>query len=136
MNVVSTYKPQPRVPLHTEPMAALQQRYPDAVRWMVNNLDVLNGSREPVSANPMHVFDTEDGLRLICSLDQMPDGRIGTHVSVSFHEKNRDMRCASLDALLVWIGDTWRTIAQSTRELEFIGISDGGIPHFFVERGH
>lgn len=126
----------PRVPLRPESIEQLRARYPQAIAEMIQQLDVLAGAKPAPSGDPVHVFDTEDGLRLIISLEQTPKGRVGVHLSASFHNTLHTLeRCSTLDALVCWIGDSWRAIAGSTRIPEFLGMSEGGIPHFFVERG-
>lgn len=115
----------PRVPWSPEPLASLQARYPAAVTDLIDQQDVADERRPSPSGEAKHVFDTEDGLRLIINCERLLDGRVGIHISASLHHnppKKLDIR------------ETWRSIAQSTLEPKLIFISAGGIPHYFLER--
>jgi hypothetical protein len=121
-----------RVPWTPEPVPVLHRRYPAAVAELIDHLDVAQGRRPAPSGDPAHVFDTRRGLRLIISRDRLPDGRVGVHVSASWY---RTLTAnAKLESLHAEISASWRAISGSTRPLEFIGISGGAVPHFFVEQ--
>lgn len=127
----------PRVPWRPEPFDALRRRYPLAVAKVIPQLDVLAGAAPAPSGDPLHVFDTEIGLRLIVSLERLPGGRVGTHISASFHEPLRFLKKhPTLPQMFDAVLDSWRVIAESTRTPELLGVSVGGIAHFFVERGN
>lgn len=126
----------PRVPWNPEPLEVQVARYPQAVKRVVDQLSVLRGAVAAPSAFPEQVFDSVDGLRLIVSLERTPEGTVITHVSASFHTRPAQERTRTLEELLAWIGDRWRAIAGATDTLNFLGVSEGGIPHFFVERSH
>jgi len=101
---------------------------------LIDQRDVAAGRRTAPSGDPAHVFDTPHGLRLIISRDRWADGRIGVHVSASWHRPltkhtTRESQYAEISA-------SWRAISGSTLPLEFCGASEGGVPHFFVEQSH
>lgn len=126
-----------RVPLKPEPLAALRARYHLAVARVIDPLDVARGLVPAPSADAVHVFDTEDGLRLIVSLERMPDGRVGTHISASIHDEVAVRQdCTTGAELFMFIGRSWQAISGSMFLPELLGISDGGVPHFFLERGN
>lgn len=125
----------PRVPWTPEPLAALRARYRQALVGVVDHATFIPGETTPPSAYTRHVFDTEGGVRLIVSIERCADGRIGTHVSASFHGEP-PAGLATLRPLLAHIVAVWQSMSGETREPEFLGVSDGAVPHFFLERAH
>jgi hypothetical protein len=125
----------PRVPLHIEGLTVLRARYAAAVAEVIAQADIVTGRVDSPSGDPRHVFDTPDGWRLIVSRERTTDGRIGVHLSGSIHGGEATAhRAGSLDGMLDAIVRTWRFIANSQRTPVFLGMSDGGIPHFFIEQ--
>lgn len=124
----------PRVPWTPAPIDVLRVRYPAAVAGLFDQREVAAGRQATPSGDPAHVFDTQSGLRLIISRDRLGDGRIGVHVSASWC---RDVSPGATAASLVAeIRAWWEALSGSTRTLEFLGVSEGGIPHFFVEQAN
>lgn len=128
----------PRVPWNPQPIEQLRARYPAAVKETIDVRDILTKRRATPSGEPEHVFDLEPGLRLIVSLERMPDGVVGVHISASFQERERVEALAGAGdgGMVGYIVGQWRALAQSDRLPTFLGISPGGIPHFFVVRAH
>lgn len=123
----------PRVPWTPQPLAQLSARYLAAIAPFVDHRDARRADFEPPSGDPRHVFDCEDGLRLIVSRERCLDGREGVHISASFYlEAPPYVRTA--EDQIAWITDRWQTLSRSTRSPELLMISEGNIPHFFVER--
>lgn len=118
------------LPFEPEPIATLRARYPAAVAELVPAAEVRAERRPAPSKDRAHVFDTETGLRLIVSREQFPDGRIGVHVSASWH---RSIARATLESLQAEIAATWAAVSGSGRRLELVAVSPGGVPHFFLE---
>jgi hypothetical protein len=129
----------PRVPMNRQPLAELKARYPAAVAEVIDVRAIIDGLRLPPSAEPKHVFDTEDGLRLIISMERMPDGKVGTHISASLHDDHvqrlRERRL-SLRETEAWVIATWQALSGSTLRPQLHGVTGGGVPHFFLERGN
>lgn len=124
----------PRVPLNPEPIDALRRRFPAAIAEVIAHEDIFSGRRPAPSGEPAHVFDTEDGLRLIVSMERLQDGCVGTHISASFHT----LEGAGLpwhDAQ-AWIFKTFAALSGDTRRPRLVAVAGAGIPHFFLERGH
>lgn len=68
------------------------------------------------------------------SRERTPDGRVGIHLSGSIHGGEATAhRAGSLDGMLDAIVRSWRFIANSERTPMLLGMSEGGIPHFFLE---
>jgi hypothetical protein len=132
----------PRVPASPEGLTALRARYHAAVADVINQIDVVGGKVDSPSGDPKHVFDTPEGWRLIVSLERMPDGRVGVHLSASVHDTYAAKRALTLrreltpTGMLDAIVRAWRFIANSERTPLYLGLSEGGIPHWFIERGH
>jgi len=131
---------QPRVPFNPQPIEELNRRYPAAVRDTYDVREIIEGRCIPPSANARHVFDTEEGLRLIISVEPLPpDFRSYIHMSASFNRPRCLPKTKSLkgaDEVEQWILETFKQISGTSRQLEFLGVSDGGIPHWVMERGH
>jgi hypothetical protein len=131
----------PSVPLRAEPLDVLQARYPAAVADLIDVAAVVRGARTAPSKDPAHVFDTIEGLRLIVSREQMPDGRVGLHLSASFHADTfladeRAREALSAGQIVPLIVRAWQAIAQSQAAPTFIGLSGGGVLHFYVWPAH
>jgi len=75
------------LPFEPEPLESLRARYSEAVKGITNPKVVeRNPSRAP-SKKRKHVFDFEDGLRLVVSVDQYQGVRV-THYSASMYPDN------------------------------------------------
>lgn len=70
------------VPPNPEPLKQLQARYPAAVAKVYRHREPETFAQPP-SGRPQHVFDTEDGMRLIVSREEDDDGHVGLHLSAS-----------------------------------------------------
>lgn len=64
----------------------MKERYPLAVKDLIDTNLVKEGFIDPPSRDRKHVFDYPDGLRLIVSLD-LAEGRKFLHVSASGNDK-------------------------------------------------
>src|SRR6267143_2469193 len=132
----------PRVSLRVESIADLRARYHASITDLYDQLEVASGERYPPSALERHVFDTPDGWRLIVSLERTPNGMVGIHLSGSIHNARLVMR-----SLRDWEGDqglhklidavigAWQSLAKSDKMPTFLGLSEKGVPHFFLNRG-
>jgi hypothetical protein len=123
-----------RPTLRVEGLTALRARYPAAVADVIDQVDVVSGKVQAPSGDPRHVFDTPDGWRLIVSRERMPDGRIGVHLSASIHDPDAAARARDLGGMLDAVVRAWRFIANTERTPMYIGMTPGGIPHFFIEQ--
>jgi hypothetical protein len=132
----------PAVPVHVETMPVLQARYAAAVTPLYQSADIRDGRVARPGVQRKHVFDLENGVRLIVSRERFLDGRIGVHICGSFHDHIRAASVAAnepklmdpVEALLKMIYTSWGQIAQSDRSAEYIGMSNQQIVHFFVEQ--
>ena len=124
----------PRVALHVEGLTALRARYPAAVAEIVNHVDVVTGKVAAPSGDPRHVFDTPDGWRLIVTRDRLADGRVGVHISASCFGDAAARRGLDFAGALDAVVRTWRFLADTERTPIYLGLSQGGIPHFFLEQ--
>ena len=120
------------MPINPQPLHVLQYRYPAAVKELISAVDILHGHLPPPSKDPTHVFDTDDGLRLILSRELHPNGKTVVHISASFN--GPETAGQPIEALMTWIVQTWQRIAKSTAVPALVKITDGGIPHFVVEQ--
>lgn len=91
---------------------------------------------------PEHVFDFDDGIRLIVSREQMAGEDPVIHVSASFDPGRSFYRlirrtCSSIaeaQAMLRGACEArWREISGSAAPMQFLGFSPGkGVPHWWV----
>lgn len=127
------------VPTTPEPMAALRARYAAALTRLYDHDAVTEGEQPRPGNQPAHVFDALNGVRLIISREQTPDGRRGIHVSASLAvgcDLYKMVRSGTLTpGGFVQIAEgTFAQISGSLTKLTLLGLSDvKGIPHFFIE---
>lgn len=133
---MATQALKPRVPVEPQPLDVLKARYPAAVRELIVQMDIVAGKRDAPSGEPAHVFDTEDGLRLIVSLERLPNSIVGTHISLSFHSIEASCRLApTFHALVDLVRERWRALSGSALTPQFVA-NTSNVLHFWVERGH
>lgn len=120
-------------------MAALRARYAAALTRLYDHDAVIAGEQPRPGDQPPHVFDALNGVRLIISREQTPEGRRGIHVSASlavgcdFYEMVRSGTLTPGGFVQIAEG-TFAQISGSLAKLTLLGFSDGkGIPHFFIE---
>jgi hypothetical protein len=135
----------PRVPETPQPLEVLQERYGAAIEklWDTRIIaaDVAN-KRTPItpSGQPEHVFDSDDGLRLIISRDRYanPDpkkllDRTGIHFSASmFGDLEKRVAAGNFNPMqfLALCVSRFQDISGDTGTVSYLGMSDGMIPHF------
>jgi hypothetical protein len=74
------------LPIEPEPLAAMKARFHLAVSEPVDTDKVSKGVIPPPSRDRRHVFDFEDGMRMVVSVDRVIDEEF-LHVSASGDEK-------------------------------------------------
>ncbi len=132
----------PPIPNTPEPLSSLQARYPHALEHLYDVSDIVarGGIRPGECAT--NVFDFEDGLRLIISRQLFPDNVEVLHVSASFPGECRiadEFRLLLLTMPLDKIMEKWqrsipgrfRELSGDDRPLEFGGVTEHVIPHWF-----
>lgn len=75
------------LPFVPEPLETLRVRYPVALRDLIEIDSVLQGTQLRPGEQRTHVFDCEDGLRLIVSRDDLGMGPV-LHLSASIGGEN------------------------------------------------
>jgi hypothetical protein len=126
------------VPVNPEPEDALRARYPAALAKIYQLAEAAAERRGP-GDRPEHVFDTLDGVRLIVSREQWPNGRLQLHVSASFHdhcaiELQQIRRVLGIRDGLDFMLRRFREISGDTSAATLIGLSEGkGVPHWVIE---
>ena len=127
------------LPYRPESLEAMQQRFPQALAE-VTDVEYCRFGGETPGQKRKHIFDFEDGLRLIVSKDRLEDGRIVVHFSASAYrdsalyrrlkkpsQKKYFSRLAqSRFALLSGYG------TEKPAFVEYIGASEKGVPHWHV----
>jgi hypothetical protein len=73
------------VPFEPQTLDELKARFHEAVSGVVDTDEIRRGLRPPPSREPKHVFDFDDGLRLIVSVDRVMDEEF-LHVSASSND--------------------------------------------------
>lgn len=75
----------PTLPFEPEPEVELRIRYPAALDPIYDPNDVIEHRVKRPGAQRKHVFDTEDGYRLIVSREQLKGSPVVLHISVSLN---------------------------------------------------
>lgn len=87
----------PALPVLIETRAQIKERLPEAVQEVIPYADVITGKRHPPSKFRKHVFDFDDGIRMI--LDRHSFNNIERmHLSISF--ANRHQAFAAMNRYL------------------------------------
>lgn len=117
-----------RLPFQPEPIEKLKRRLPDA---MIHIYDATEGVplEDPPSRKREHVFDFENGLRLIISRDLFfkEDGP-QFHVSASFF----NTPLGNVEELFAIISKGVRDLGI-VGQLEMLCVSSAGIPHWRIK---
>lgn len=113
-----------------EPLERLKLRYSKALEELYIQLDVSRGIRVRPGSQPSNVFDFADGIRLIISKEQQPDGRLVIHISGS--AMGSDGHPIKLtDNLIHHIVEHYGLISGNLGSLEVVGISHESIIHLY-----
>lgn len=126
-----------RLPFQPEPIASMRARYPAARKTLYVQEDVAAGRQVAPSGLRQHVFDFEDGLRLIISRDRDPTGLVVMHLSASAQDGSH-MHGAicrgevGMPEFFDRVKLEWQTLSGSTQLPQLIGISDKYVPHWIV----
>lgn len=84
----------PVLPFQPETIASARRRFPRALREASNPLELIEGKGIPPSINRVNVFDFEDGIRMIVSLDDLVISK-KIHVSASYTTEGADVLLGS-----------------------------------------
>jgi len=71
------------LPNQPEKLEVMLKRLPAALSCVYNAQDIERGLGQRPGEKRQHVFDFEDGIRCIASLDRQTDGRVYLHMSFS-----------------------------------------------------
>jgi hypothetical protein len=136
------------LPFQIEPLEQMQARFPEALEpiWDATDEAALELNRPGM--HRAHVFDFQNGLRLLISRDVLDDIKPMIHVSASFeadspfgkeleqHAMGLDF-AHFLDLVTRNVSRFYYLLADSKNGwLKLIGISTAGIPHWTVEDVH
>lgn len=123
-----------------EPLGVLQACYPAAVRAVCDAAGAALAPHRRPARKRQHVFDSEDGLRLIISRERMPDGHVGIHMSASISGfgtavrqlENARRRGEDVGARFCAMAEhRWDDLARRPIRAEMLGWSTGHVPHWF-----
>lgn len=118
------------IPFNPQPTEKLKSRYQEAIKSSYDVSAVTHGQIERPGEKPQHVFDFENGIRLIISRDHYK-GKEVIHISGSFD-------------LGTYTGSLKQSVIEARMHLCYCEIagpvklgrptySQGGIPHWFIE---
>ena len=114
-----------------EPLQSMRKRYGAAVETVY-----IAGSSPRPGQQRKNVFDCDDGLRLIISRDAVV-GAPQIHVSTSVYPGSRLEEMIEggmqIEAFLFFCVTRFGAISGDGRPITFVGISEGGVSHFYVE---
>ena len=140
-------KPKMRVP--PQPLAELQARYPKAVEDIYDQDSIVLGVAKPPSSNHKHIFECEDGWRLIVSRERSVKGELFLHLSASFcipsavHDRfeafKKTREFTGVDAIVAetcrLVEERFRAISGDHKPMEFIGFTANFVPHWMRKDG-
>jgi hypothetical protein len=122
------------LPFEPESEFLLKQRYKDAVE-PVYSLDEMEGPNRP-SLRRQHVFDFQDGLRLIITRERYPEGQVVLHWSASI---DKDIfikdKFPSVHEFIMFIMEHMHELWDSEEKHGSVIIKNTGsdVFHFFLE---
>jgi hypothetical protein len=113
------------IPFRPEPLPMLRMRYPWAVDHIHDEARLADGLEPDPAAEPHHVFDFADGLRLVVLRSTGGDGRTRLQVSASgasaaLKIEAREGRVGA-DAFLAMARRGFRDLSRDDRPLDFRG---------------
>lgn len=126
------------LPFRPESLESLQARYPQALAriWDISQIEA---GWDRLALHQEHLFDCEDGMRLLITLDRANSGVVFEHVSASLSEQGTFYdwlkSCPSRVRFLVFMEhalEWWSEISRKTTPVEFIGFSPAHVPHWAV----
>ena len=125
------------LPTEPETFEQIKARFVEAIREPVDLESVRAGTRKPPSGERKHVFDFEDGMRMIVSVDLIVDTYF-LHISVSgnkhYHHTIKD---EGFDGMVedVLLRVTAFTGGAPGHELQAV-LSEEGVLHIMFEVDH
>lgn len=118
------------IPFSPKSMNLNRARYKAALRDWYSAEKCAAGQQERPGNKAKHVFDFEDGIRLIISRDRN-NGKEYIHVSGSGTDEymsDKGLFDAKRD-----MENKFRELCQKNVPMKFIVLSEGGIPHWIIE---
>jgi hypothetical protein len=128
-----------RLSFRPEPLERLRARYLAAIDHTHDIGAILRAEISPPSTDAAHIFDFEDGFRLIVSAETLSDGRRLLHLSASLAEDADLMKAVKSGRLMpedfVPLAESrYRDLSGDSRPIKFLGFSPGkGVPHWSIE---
>ena len=121
------------IPFIPEPLAALQQRFLAALEVICDIQRIESGSTPRPGTQRQHVFDWEDGVRMIISRDQLENRHVVVHLSASVNLSTYDVtRLGRLSptSFVRLVEQHWKMLGGPPVTLE--GFSpEKGVPHWY-----
>lgn len=127
------------LPFAPESLESLKARYPAAVERAIDLAGALGDPGDFPGLNRRHVFDFDDGLRLIVSLDDHgPRGGVELHASASAAPKSplrRSIAAGFVDAerFLERARSAFHALSGWDGPMPVGAIGAGGVPHWFLD---
>lgn len=116
-----------------QPIEVLASRFSEALVGEYDPVAMLHGDQEGPGGKPQHVFDFEQGVRLIISIDKIgPEAKL--HVSASFNKERattfivagRFDQKKAVDFAL----EALNKITPCKLQVAFLAMTSGAILHF------
>ena len=123
----------PRMSVEFESMESCQKRFFFAMDTVYDSSKIHHGIQNAPSLERKQVFDFEDGVRMIVSIDLLNDMQI-LHVSTSFNavkfkEFIEDSRF-DLSAAEELVKQRFAELSGMDREIQFVAMTENGVLHF------
>lgn len=126
------------LPINPQPLATLKQRFADAVKDVYNVETIAANPGDRPGQKEQHIFDFEDGIRLIVSRDRFKEKEV-LHFSASVFE-GYDIEAGLHPRLYLakFLGECTAHITElsgcKTDDVVLVAITkDKGVPHWIIE---
>lgn len=115
-------------PVTPQPLEVLKARYPDAIKRLY-----VYGVDEIIPGKPEHVFDFEEGIRIMVSREQA-EGYEFIHFSSSFNEEIKEKYKDKPQELFDRMIQLFKDLSGIDQEPFFKGFSpQKGVPHWIID---
>lgn len=121
------------IPFTPEPLTTLQRRFLAAFESICDVECVRAGTIPRPGTQRQHVFDWDDGVRMIISRDRWGDGQVVVHLSASVNLATYDTTRRgrlSPKGFVRLVEQHWKTLGGPPVTLELFS-PETGVPHWY-----
>ena len=119
------------IKFNPQPLEQLKARFHEAISTLYNQIEVKEGNQPLPSKRPENVFDFGDGVRLIISREETPEGNQVIHISGSICKE--DGRLILDEILIQHIVEHFALVSDIKDPLSLINITTAQVVHLYLE---